>query len=88
MDVEPKFCYLGDMLCGDCELAVITRCSVAWGKFKKLLPILTSKHTALESRGKLYTFCVRSVLLYDSENWALKYQRRAWTFSAQGVVMW
>ena len=31
MDVEPKFCYLGDMLCagGGCELAVITRCSVA-----------------------------------------------------------
>ena len=72
MDVEPKFCYLGDMLCagGGCELAVITRCSVAWGKFKKLLPILTSKHINLELRGKLYTSCVRSSLLYGSENWA------------------
>ena len=30
LDVEPKFCYLGDMLCagGGCKLAVITRCSV------------------------------------------------------------
>ena len=72
MDVEPKFCYLGDMLCADggCELAVITRCSVAWGKFKKLLPILTSKHIPLELRGKLYRPCVRSALLYGSENWA------------------
>ena len=56
MDVEPKFCYLGDMLCGGCELAVITRCSVAWGKFEKLLPILTSKHITLKFRGKLYTY--------------------------------
>ena len=72
MDVEPKFCYLGDMLCagGGCELAVITRCSVSWGKFKKLLPILTSKHITLELRGKLYTSCVPSALLYGSENWA------------------
>ena len=67
IDVEPKFCYLGDMLCagGGCELAVIARCSVAWGKFKKLLLILT-----LESRGKLYAFCVRSALLKGNRNWA------------------
>ena len=72
MDVEPKFCYLGDMFCagGGCELAVINRYSVAWGKFKKLLPILTSKHITLELRDKLYTSCVRSVLLHGSENWA------------------
>ena len=72
MDVEPKFCYLGNMSCagGGCELAVITRFSVTWGKFKKLLPILTSKHSTLELRGKLYTSCVYSALLYGSENWA------------------
>ena len=42
------------MLCpgGGCELAVINKFSVAWGKFKKLLPILTSKHITLELRGK------------------------------------
>ena len=49
---------------------VITRCSVAWGKFKKLLTILTFKHITLELRGKLYTFCVRTALLYGSKNWA------------------
>ena len=66
MDVVPSFCYLGDMLSpgGDCDLAVTTRCSVAWGKFRKLLPILTSKH------GKLFSSCVRSAMLHGSETWA------------------
>ena len=72
MNVEPRFYYLGDMLWagGGCELAVITRCSVAWKKFENLLPILTSKHITLKFFGKLYTSCVRSALLYGSENWA------------------
>ena len=30
---------------------------------------MTSKHITLELRGKLYTSCVRSALLYGSENW-------------------
>ena len=49
MDVDPSFCYLGDMLSagGGCELAISTRCSVGWGKLKKLLPILTSKRISL-----------------------------------------
>ena len=36
LDVEPNFCYLGDMLCagGGCKLAIITRCGIACGKFK------------------------------------------------------
>ena len=59
MDAQPKFCYPDDMLCvgGGCELAVITRCSVAWDKFKKLLLLLISKHITLESRVKLHILC-------------------------------
>ena len=72
MDVVPSFCYLGDMLSagGGCDLAVTTRCSVAWGKFRKLLPILTSKHVSLKTRGKLFSSCVRSAMLHGSETWA------------------
>jgi len=72
LDVEASFCYLGDMLCsgGGCELAIITRCRNAWGKFKKLLPILTSKHVSLKTRGKLFNTCVRSAMLYGRETWA------------------
>ena len=63
MDVVLSFFYLGDMLsAGDgCDLAVTTRCLVAWGKFRKLLPILTLKHVSLKTRGKL---------LHGSETWA------------------
>ena len=72
LDVESNFCYLGDMLCagGGCKLAIVTRCNTAWGKFKWLLPILTSKHVSLRTSGKVFNACVRSALLYGSETWA------------------
>ena len=46
LNVESSFCYLGDMLSsgGGCDQAIKARYCVAWGKFRKLLPILTSKH--------------------------------------------
>ena len=70
--MESNFCYLGDMLCagGGCKLAIITRCSTAWGKFKRLLPILTSKHVSLRTCGKVFNACVRSALLHGSETLA------------------
>ena len=48
LDLEASFCYLGNMLCagGGCAFAIATRCSTAWGKFRKLLPILTSHFQA------------------------------------------
>lgn len=72
LDVEASFCYLGDTLCagGGCERAIATRCCVAWGKFRKLLPILTSKHVSLKTRGKVFSACVRSAMLHGSESWA------------------
>ena len=72
LDVEASFCYLGDMLSagGGCSLAIITRCYTAWGKFKKLLPILTSKHISLTVCGKVFDACVRSAVLHGSETWA------------------
>ena len=71
LDVEASFCYLGDMLRagGGFSLAIITRCCTALGKFKKLLPILTSKHISLTVRGKVFDACVRSAL-HGSETWA------------------
>ena len=41
-----SFCYLGDMLGagGGCKSAVITRGRTAWGKYRDLLPILSSKN--------------------------------------------
>ena len=73
-EVVPEFCYLGDMLSagGGCELAAITRCKCAWGKFRQLLPLLINRHLPLLTRGKVYSSCVRSVMLHAAETWAMK----------------
>ena len=51
---------------GGCELASTVRCRTAWGKFRELLQILTNKHLPLPSRGRVYSTCVRSVMLHLS----------------------
>ena len=40
VEAVPEFCYLGDMLSagGGCELAAVTNCKSAKGKFRQLLP--------------------------------------------------
>ena len=66
LEAVPEFCYLGDMLsagCG-CELAAVTRCKCAWGKFRQLLPLLTNRNLPLLTRGRVYSSCVRSVMLH------------------------
>jgi hypothetical protein len=76
LEVVSDFCYLGDTLSsgGGCELAAITRCKSAWKKFRELLPILTNKHLPATTRGRTYTACVRSVMLYGAETWAASAQ--------------
>ena len=54
------------------QLAAITRCKCAWGKFGQLLPLLTNSHLPLLTRGKVYSSCVRSVMLHAAETWAMK----------------
>ena len=56
---------------GDCELASITRCCVAWGKCYKLPAVTllwcTPCSSPIISRGRVYNSCVRNVMLYGSE---------------------
>ena len=40
------------------------------GKFRKLLPILTSKHVSPLTPGKVFSACIRSALLHGSETGA------------------
>ena len=49
LETVPKFCYLEDMLSveGGCEIAAITHCKCAWGKFWQLLPLLTNRNLPL-----------------------------------------
>ena len=60
--VMPCFRYLGDCLssCGGCELATITRCHLAWGKFNELLSVLTSRSFPITSKWRVHNSCVKS----------------------------
>ena len=72
LEVVDCFCYLGDIIGagGGCNLSVVKRVRCAWGKFRELLPLLTSRGLSFATRGRIYTTYVRSVLLYASECWA------------------
>ena len=73
LEAVPEFCYLGDMLSagGGCEQATVTSCKCAWGKFRQLLPLLTNRNVPLVTRGRVYSTCVRSVMLHAAETWAM-----------------
>ena len=73
-----SFCYLGEALSatGGCDLAVTTRIRCAWKKFHELASFLTSRATPLKLKGKVYEACVRSVMSYGSETWAMKTDSR------------
>jgi hypothetical protein len=68
LECVAKFCYLGDMLgCGGCAInAVRTRVRCAWGKFRKLALILTSRGMPLRMKGKIYRARAQSVMVYGS----------------------
>ncbi|CAH1270813.1 Hypp4454 [Branchiostoma lanceolatum] len=73
LKVVPTFCYLGDMIsqAGGCSDAVTARIKSAWKSFHELLPILTNRYIPLRNRGHVFNSCIRSVLLYASETWAV-----------------
>ena len=72
--VFDNFCYLGDIVTpgGGCAEATVNRSRIAWGKFRELLPLLTSRALSLSTRGKVFVTYVRSAMLYGSECWAMK----------------
>ena len=70
-----KFCYLGDMMSSDggCLDAVRTRVKAMWGKWRQLSSLLLNKSVPLKIRGTIYRTCLRHVMLYGSETWAMTY---------------
>ena len=63
-----KFCYLGDKLGSGGSVVEATRARVrcAWAKFKELSPILTAC-TSYRIKGRIYSACVQSILIYGTE---------------------
>ena len=47
------------MLCpsGDCDSAIATRCCMAWRNFRKLLPVLTTRHLLHSVRQGVHSLC-------------------------------
>ena len=45
---------------------------VCLGKFRELTPILMSTGAFLKLKGKVYSVCVRCVMMHDSETWPMK----------------
>ena len=58
----------GDTLDGDggADLADTARIIYGWMKFLELLPFLTSRALPLEMKGRVYSSCVRSSMIYGS----------------------
>ena len=73
LEAVPEICYLGDMLSagGGCELAPVTHFKCAWVKFRQLLPLPTKHNLSLVTRCRVYSKCVRSVMLHAAETWAM-----------------
>lgn len=73
LECVDSFCYLGEVL--DCEArverAVRSRVAAAWRKWRELVTLLVNQGIPLKRRGGFYEACVRPVLMYGSETWAL-----------------
>ena len=70
LDVVESFPYLFcDEICpeGGCELARILRTRAAWGKFRELLPLLTSTTISL-ARRRNYMIVASEVLYFMLAN--------------------
>ena len=52
--------------------AARARVRCAWAKFKELSPILTARGASYRIKGRIYSACVQSVLIYGTETWAMK----------------
>ena len=67
LDMEDSVWYLGYMLGAGSDSAIPVRCDVAWGKLRKLLPVLTTRHLSPRIHGKVCEVCVRSAMLHGGE---------------------
>ena len=54
IDAVDYFCYLGDTIDagGSCNTNIVAKIRSAWGKFRELLPLLSSRGLTLENSGQ------------------------------------
>ena len=68
--LDATFCYLGGMLCsgGSYDSAITVR-FVACGTFRKLLPVLTTRHLSPGIRSKVCEACVSLAMVQSRQTW-------------------
>ena len=73
VEVVDGFCYLGDVMRGEggAEAAVRARIANSWRSWRELASLLVNQSIPLVNRAQVYKACVRPVLLYGAETWAL-----------------
>ena len=73
LEAVSEFCYLGDMFSagGGCELAAVTPCKCDKGVLLPAPPLLTNRSLPLADRGRVYSTCVKNVMLHPVETWAM-----------------
>ena len=57
VEAVQEFCYLGDTLFAGrgCQLAAVTHCKSAKGRFRQLLPLHTNRNLPRLIRGQVYS---------------------------------
>ena len=72
------FCVLGDSLnaSGGCEAAVTARVRIGWVRFRESGELLLGNRFLLKIKGKVYRCCIRSAILYGSEAWCIKENKK------------
>ena len=73
------FCYLRDRLnsSGGCKASVTARVRIGWVRFRECGELLLGNRFPRRIRSKVYCCCVRSPILYGSETWCLKENKKA-----------
>ena len=73
------FCYLGDRLnaSGGCEAAVTAKVKIGWVRFRECRELLLGNTFPLRMKGKVYCGCLRPAMLYGSDAWCLKENKKA-----------
>jgi hypothetical protein len=52
------------------------RLGCAWGKVRKLAPILSSRGASVKVKGTVYSACARCVMTLDGETWPMRVEEK------------
>ena len=58
-------------------MAVTARARIGWVRFRKCGELLLGNRFPLRMKTKVYRCCIRSAILYGSEAWCLKQNKKA-----------